>query len=97
MIQFSYIHVPTNRKLEQFAIKNFQSVMKQSNVLRVDVTFKRIFDLRNRVREVANVLVTTKDKNIICEIKSTKFKKSIEIATDSLTRKVNNGSDLLTA
>ncbi len=97
MIQFSYIHVPSNRKLEQFVIKNFQSFIKQSNVLRVDVTFKRIFDIGNRTREVAKILVTTTDKNICCEVKSTKFKKSIEIATDSLSRKILDGGDLLTA
>lgn len=97
MVKFTYLHVPTNRRLEHFTVKSLQSILKYSNVLRIDVTFQRVFDLRNRTREVAKVLVITKDKNIYCETKSTKFKKSIEIATQSLSGKVHSSDDLLSA
>lgn len=84
MIYFSYVHVPSNQRLEQFTKKQLQRLQMNTTVHKIQVTFKRIFDFKNRTREVASIIVSTDDKNICCEIESLRFKKSVDIAVNSL-------------
>jgi hypothetical protein len=97
MIHFSYIHVPSNRNLEAFTSKSIQQLNKYSCLDRVDVTFKKIFDLKNRTREVAHLAITCDGQQVHCVIASLNFKKSVGIAVKSLENKLMSNTDQLSA
>jgi hypothetical protein len=97
MIYFSYIHVPTNQKLEQFTTKRLQHLLKNTTINKIQVTFKKIFDIKNRTREVASIIISTKNKNICCEIESLRFKKSVDIAVNSLKNTIHSDDDRISA
>lgn len=97
MIHFSYIHVPSNRNLEAFTSKCLQQLNEYSCLDRVDVTFKKIFDLKNRTREVAHFAITCDGHQVHCEIASLNFKKSVGIAVKSLRNNMMSSSNQLSA
>lgn len=97
MIHFSYIHVPSNRNLEAFTRKSIQQLNEYSCLDRVDVTFKKIFDLKNRTREVVHFVITCDGHQVHCEIASLNFKKSVRIAVKSLENKLMVSNDQLSA
>lgn len=97
MIHFSYIHVPSNRNLEAFTSKSIQQLNKHSCLDRVDVSFKKMFDLKNRTREVVHIAITCDGHQVHCEIASLNFKKSVGIAVKSLGNKLRASSDQLSA
>ncbi|QJP35264.1 hypothetical protein F0365_13110 [Nonlabens sp. Ci31] len=97
MIHFSYIHVPSNRNLEAFTSKSVQYLNQYSCLNRVDVTFKKIFDFKNRTREVAHFAITCDGYQVHCEIASLNFKKSVVIAVKSLGSKLMANRDQLSA
>jgi len=84
MIHFSYIHVPSIRNLEAFTSTSIQQLNKYSGLDRVDISFKKIFDLKNRTREVASLAIACEGHQVHCVIASLNLKKSVGIAVKSL-------------
>ena len=97
MIYFNYVHVPSNQNLEQFTKKQLQKLERNNPIHKIQVTFKKIFDFKNRTREVVCIIVSTEHKNICCEIESLKFKKSVDIAVNSLKNMILSNEDRVSA
>ncbi|WP_405368499.1 hypothetical protein [Nonlabens sp. Asnod2-A12] len=97
MIHFNYVHVPTNKKLEKFTTEKLQVLHEESKIRRIDITYKKMFDIKNRTREVAMIQVSLSDKNVFCEIESLNFKKSVSIAVDTLMNELVEEHNLLSA
>ncbi|WP_298953285.1 hypothetical protein [uncultured Nonlabens sp.] len=97
MIHFNYIHVPTNKSLEKFTSEKLQVLHEESKIRRIDITYKKIFDIKNRTREVALIKVSLEDKNMFCEIESLNFKKSVGIAVNTLMNELLEKHNLMSA
>ncbi|WP_124980377.1 hypothetical protein [Nonlabens xiamenensis] len=88
MIQFFYVHVPTNQKLESFTEELIQPLIEQDLIQRADVTFKKIIDIKNRCREVVTINAYIDHTVVHCEVASLTFKKSAVKVTDLIRNKI---------